>query len=232
MLKEYAKKRRFTRTSEPSPGLKPGEGPLTFVVQKHAARRLHYDFRLEVDGVLKSWAIPNGPSFDPKVKRLAVRVEDHPIEYQSFEGSIPEGEYGAGQVMVWDKGFYSPDDEGKSFFDDRGKAQESIRNGLEKGKISIVLKGNRLKGSWALVKMQPTKNDWLLIKHQDEFADADPDILKEDTSVLSGRTMRDIKENRSPPKLDFLDPGKIPGARPSAFGFDLKKTFFRPQMDF
>lgn len=217
MLEEYIKKRHFTRTSEPAPAPNPGKGPLIFVVQKHAARSLHYDFRLEVDGVLKSWAVPNGPSFDPKVKRLAVMVEDHPIEYQHFEGIIPEGEYGAGKVIVWDKGNYSPDDEGKPYFDDRTRAQELIRNGLEKGKISIVMKGSKLKGSWALVKMQRTKNDWLLIKHHDEFADPNLDILNEDTSVLSGKTIHEIKENQSPPKLDLLDLWKIPGARLSSF---------------
>jgi bifunctional non-homologous end joining protein LigD len=172
MLKDYAKKRDFTRTGEPPAEEKSGQGPLTFVVQEHSARRLHYDFRLELDGVLKSWAVPNGPSFDPAVKRLAVMVEDHPLDYGSFEGKIPEGEYGAGEVIVWDRGTYVPDKPAA----DRSAAQEILRSGLEKGKIGVILSGSKLKGSWALVKMQHKKNDWLLIKHRDEFAG--PDEIK------------------------------------------------------
>jgi bifunctional non-homologous end joining protein LigD len=125
MTEDYTKKRRFDLTPEPAM-TRPGErqGPLTFVVQKHAARRLHYDFRLEVDGVLKSWAVTRGPSTDPREKRLAVMVEDHPIDYASFEGSIPVGEYGAGQVIVWDRGTYSPDEGGELLFDN----EPSLKN--------------------------------------------------------------------------------------------------------
>src|SRR5436305_12020397 len=111
MLEEYRARRDFSRTAEPPPGRSSGRsGALTFVIQKHAARRLHYDFRLEVDGVLKSWPIPNGPSYDPKVRRLAVMTEDHPLDYATFEGVIPRGEYGGGQVIVWDAGIYAPED--------------------------------------------------------------------------------------------------------------------------
>ncbi len=192
-VKEYREKRDFTRTPEPPPQAGPGAGPLLFVVQKHAARRLHYDLRLEVDGVLKSWAVPGGPSLDPSVKRLAVMVEDHPLDYASFEGIIPEGEYGAGQVIVWDSGDYSPSAEGRLLFADRDAAQAAVREGLARGKLSFVLRGWKLKGSWALVKMKRGDNNWLLIKHQDDFAGTSRDVLAEGESVLSGRTVDDLK---------------------------------------
>ena len=163
MLKEYGQKRDFKRTSEPKPEVRKVSGRLIFVVQKHAARRLHYDFRLELDGVLKSWAVPNGLSDDPKQKRLAVMVEDHPLDYSKFEGKIPAGEYGAGEVIIWDQGSYTPEEDGKPL-SDLDKAQEAIRQGIENGKLSITLFGQKLKGSWALVKMKKTKNDWLIIK--------------------------------------------------------------------
>jgi bifunctional non-homologous end joining protein LigD len=196
MLRQYEEKRDFARTPEPAAGRPAGgEGPLLFVVQKHAARRLHYDFRLEGDGALKSWAVPAGPSLDPQVRRLAVRVEDHPLEYASFEGVIPPGEYGAGQVIVWDSGDYSPDEGGLSF-DDRAAAEARVREGLEQGKLSVTLRGHKLKGSWALVKMKRGENNWLLIKHRDVYADASRDILADEASVLSGTTIADLKAGR------------------------------------
>ena len=199
MLKEYEEKRRLSRSLEPSSRVVTGgEGTLIFVVQKHAARRLHYDFRLEIDGVLKSWAIPAGPSLNPEVKRLAVMVEDHPLDYASFEGTIPKGEYGAGQVIVWDQGDYSPDDEGKQYFHDRTQAQEQIRLGLANGKLSFFLRGHKLKGSWTLVKMKRGENDWLLIKHKDEFIDSEHDVLKKESSVLSDLPVEDLKAGNSP----------------------------------
>jgi bifunctional non-homologous end joining protein LigD len=198
-VKEYREKRDFRRTPEPAPAARPGEGPLLFVVHKHAARRLHYDLRLELDGVLKSWAVPAGPSLDPAAKRLAVMVEDHPLDYASFEGVIPEGEYGAGQVIVWDGGDYSPSGDSRLFFNDRAAAQAEAREGLARGKLSLVLRGWKLKGSWALVKMRRGDNNWLLIKHQDDFADTARDVLGQDRSVLSGLSTYDLstKDNKA-----------------------------------
>jgi bifunctional non-homologous end joining protein LigD len=217
MLEEYKRKRDFTRTPEPPPERLQGSGPLIFVIHKHAARRLHYDLRLEADGVLKSWAIPQGPSLDPKVKRLAIMVEDHPLDYQTFEGLIPAGEYGAGQVIIWDCGTYWPEEEVGRVVNDRARAQELIMQGLEKGKISFRLEGVKLKGSWALVKMQRTKNDWLLIKHGDDFAKTGIDVREQDASVVSGMTIEDLKEGKSPPQTLVIDPSKIAGARSSPF---------------
>ncbi len=182
-LAEYNAKRDFSRTREPA-GTVPAarSAALHFVIQKHAASHLHYDFRLELDGVMKSWAVPKGPSLDPTVRRLAMEVEDHPISYNSFEGTIPEGEYGGGTVMLWDRGTYGPEDEG-------GAA--SLRSGYEKGDLKIVLHGKRLHGAFALVRVKrPGRPQWLLIKKRDEHADASRDVTEEfTTSVASRRTM-------------------------------------------
>src|SRR6202043_2346885 len=152
-LDRYAAKRTFTRTPEPPAAAAPARtGPLLFVVQKHAARRLHYDFRLELDGVLKSWAVPKGPSLDPADKRMAVEVEDHPFEYASFEGVIPAKQYGAGNVIVWDCGVYSPVEGQKCSFPDRAEAERRVRAELAAGKLSFLLCGEKLKGSFTLVK--------------------------------------------------------------------------------
>ena len=197
VAKKYEEKRDFSRTPEPPPGQQQGgSGPLIFTVQKHSARRLHYDFRLEVDGVLKSWAVPAGPSADSRVRRLAVMVEDHPLDYAPFEGVIPAGEYGGGQVIVWDRGTYSPDEGGELFFDDRERAQEQMRNGLDQGKISVFLRGQKLKGSWTLVKTK--RGDWLLIKHRDEYAQSEHDILDDGNSVISGLSIEDLKAGNTP----------------------------------
>jgi len=186
-LADYHKKRHFQKTPEPEGNESKRSGPLTFVVQKHLASQLHYDFRLEMDGVLKSWAVPKGPSLNPEDKRLAMMVEDHPLDYAQFEGIIPKGNYGAGTVMVWDEGVYSP-------FDavERDKAEEILMEQLKKGHLTFILLGKKLKGEFALVKIQNSDdNAWLLIKKGDEYAST-KDILKEDKSVLSGRSMDEI----------------------------------------
>src|ERR1700704_3555557 len=184
-LADYAAKRSFGATPEPAPApLAPRKGPLLFVIQQHAARRMHYDLRLECDGVLKSWAVPRGPSLDPSEKRLAVPTEDHPFDYASFEGVIPPGQYGAGEVIVWDCGVYSPDEGQEYWFHDREEAERRVREGLEKGKLSFLLRGEKIKGSFALVRTADRKN-WLLIKHKDRFV-AKTDLTLMDRPVLSG----------------------------------------------
>jgi bifunctional non-homologous end joining protein LigD len=216
-LKEYGEKRDFSRTKEPPPAKKPGRGPLTFVIQKHRARALHYDFRIEADGVLKSWSVPKGPSLNPQDKRLAVMVEDHPLDYTAFEGQIPRGEYGAGEVIVWDRGTYAPEDESRAAFEDRAEAEHAVLQGLKDGKLSLQMRGEKLKGSFALVKLRQGDRNWLLIKHKDDYA-ADRDVLQEDRSVLSGRTIEDVKAGKpaiaDPPPVKLAD---IPGARRAPF---------------
>ena len=194
-LKEYNQKRDFRKTSEPKGSKKPGKGSLRFVVQKHAAKNLHYDFRLELEGVLKSWAVPKGPSIDPKVKRLAMHVEDHPYDYRNFEGTIPEGEYGAGEVIVWDEGTYHAINT-----NDKKESEKKLKEGYEKGDFKFYLEGQKLKGEFVLVKMKNRgEKQWLLIKHKDKFAST-KDILEEDRSVLSDRTIEDIANKEKPKK--------------------------------
>lgn len=159
-------------------------------MQQHSARRLHYDLRLECEGVLKSWAVPKGPSLDPSEKRLALQTEDHPYDYASFEGVIPPGQYGAGEVIVWDCGVFSPD-EGGTWFHDREEAERRVAEGLVKGKLSIQLRGHKLKGSFALVRTRDAKQ-WLLLKHKDRFADA-TEVTARDRSVLSGAAVQELK---------------------------------------
>jgi bifunctional non-homologous end joining protein LigD len=189
-LKDYSAKRSFDATPEPAAAVAEARsGPLLFVIQQHSATRLHYDLRLECDGVLKSWAVPKGPSLDPSEKRLAVQTEDHPFDYASFEGVIPPGQYGAGEVIVWDCGVYSPDEEGP--WVEREEAEPQVRKGLEKGKLSILLRGEKVKGSFALVRTKDRKS-WLLIKHKDRFA-AKTDITAQNRSVLSGIAVDEMK---------------------------------------
>lgn len=189
-LSSYKQKRSPKETPEPFGG-KPVAAALKFVVQKHAASHLHYDFRMEMDGVLKSWAIPKGPSTDPAVKRLAMMVEDHPYDYRDFEGIIPEGQYGGGTVIVWDEGTYEPIEviKGK-------KAQEKdLIDQLEAGSVKIVLHGKKLKGEFALVKTKGMgENAWLLIKHKDKYA-RETDITLKDKSVLSKKTIEQVARN-------------------------------------
>src|SRR5580658_6517068 len=188
-LARYQQKRDFEQTAEPS-----GDNArvtksdrLRFVVQKHAATRLHFDLRLETDGVFKSWAVTKGPSLDPRDKRLAVEVEDHPLDYGDFEGTIPKGEYGGGTVEIWDRGYWAPE----AGFEDVDKA-------LAKGELKFVMEGERLHGGWVLVRLRDDekskRHNWLLIKHRDAAAvEGDGEALAaEDRSVASGRTMAKI----------------------------------------
>ncbi len=185
-LTKYREKRNFKATPEPSGKSQPpaaAKQHLLYVVQKHRATQLHYDFRLEWNGVLLSWAVPKGPSPDPSVKRLAMQVEDHPVEYGNFEGVIPEGEYGGGTVMVWDTGEWVPE-------------SEDVDAALQKGDLKFTLRGKKLKGSWVLVRTHgfggKEGKSWLLIKHRDAFASQEDVAADEPRSVLSRRLLADI----------------------------------------
>jgi bifunctional non-homologous end joining protein LigD len=230
VLDEYERKRNFTKSPEPRAVEAPASGR-RFVIQKHAARRLHYDFRLELDGVLKSWAVPKGPSLDPAEKRLAVQVEDHPVAYGGFEGIIPKGQYGAGAVLIWDQGEWEPEgDPGKS---------------LQRGNLKFKLHGRRLNGRWALVRMKSEppnkKQEWLLIKHRDAYADHKIDVVEQNPeSVHTGRTIQAVARDqdrmwreghigaaaeRQVSDDPVVDPSRLPGVRK----VDPPLTF-RPQL--
>ena len=186
-LRKYRSKRNFDVTSEPSGGESaPGSSKkgLAYVIQKHQASHLHYDFRLEWNGVLLSWAIPKGPSLDPSVKRLAAPVEDHPIDYGGFEGVIPESEYGGGTVMVWDQGTWTPE-------------VPDVDAALHKGELKFRLNGKKLKGSWVLIRTKggyggSRKPQWLLIKHRDQYASTEDVLVTKPRSVISKRSLADI----------------------------------------
>ena len=181
--------RSFNATAEPEGIIKKSKNDLIFVVQKHAATNLHYDFRLEMDGVLKSWAVPKGPSLNPDNKRLAIMVEDHPYDYKDFEGTIPEGNYGAGTVIVWDNGTYHLVDA-----ENTEDVTSELLADLQKGHLSFILNGKKLKGEFALVRLKTKKdNTWLLIKKHDEFATED-DILEKDKSVISNVTLESLEK--------------------------------------
>jgi bifunctional non-homologous end joining protein LigD len=199
-LSEYRAKRDFKKTAEPAgkTAIRSAEYP-RFVIQKHDATRLHYDLRLEVDGVFRSWAVTKGPSLDPHDKRLAVEVEDHPLDYGDFEGTIPKGEYGGGTVMVWDRGFWMPE------------GNKSAAEQLRDGELKLVFAGQKLKGSWVLVRMKGDRfggkrTNWLLIKHRDEWAkDGDADkLLNKDRSAASGRTMGQIARGEGKAPESFM----------------------------
>lgn len=195
-LEEYKRKRRFSDTPEPPPKIEKSKGH-RFVVQRHRATRLHYDFRLEMEGVLKSWAVPKGPSLNPADKRLSMQVEDHPVSYFDFEGTIPEGNYGAGTVMVWDVGTWeplSPVPVNGEYVP--GTEAEAVAM-IKKGDLKFRLKGKRLNGDFALIHIKARRpgskgNEWLMIKKHDKYVDEKFNIDKYDTSVLSGQTMAQI----------------------------------------
>src|SRR5881392_820478 len=184
LLKKYRSMRDFGDTPEPSGG-KPKNTKLPiFVIQKHQASHLHYDFRLEMEGVLKSWAVQRGPSYDPTVKRLAMMTEDHPYDYAGFEGVIPSGNYGAGNVIIWDNGTY-----------ELTEPEDGVK-GIRQGKLAFKMYGKKMFGEWALVKIRgrsPKGNEWLLLKHRDEYANADVDVTElAPQSVVSGKTVEEI----------------------------------------
>ena len=225
-LEEYQKKRQFERTPEPAGGYASGSADNTFVVQKHDATRLHYDFRLAIDGTLKSWAVPKGPSLNPNDKRLAVQTEDHPMDYANFEGSIPAGSYGAGEVMVWDRGTYQVEGKGDAL------------SQVQRGEIKFSLNGEKLRGSFVIVKLKNSQkgNEWLMIKHKDAAADPEWDIEEHDGSVLTGRVLGEIKSEEAPKRsASPLHPAEIEGAEkasmPAKMGVMLATPSGRPFSD-
>ena len=191
----YNKKRNFEETTEPTGKVKKSVSKLVFVVQRHKASQLHYDFRLELDGVLKSWAVPKGPSMNPKDKRLAMMVEDHPYDYKDFEGTIPEGNYGAGIVEIWDKGSYSDVENSP-----RDEAEKKLRVGLKSGDFKIRLFGKKLQGEFVLVKLKgKDDNSWLLIKHRDKYA-VDEEYNSEEQTKEDSPINKWLSENKKPSK--------------------------------
>ncbi|MGV9171077.1 MAG: DNA polymerase ligase N-terminal domain-containing protein [Promethearchaeia archaeon] len=183
-LKKYKERRVFQKTKEPKDE-RPETYQRIFVIQKHQASSLHYDFRISVAGVLKSWAVPKGPSLNPAIKRLAIMTEDHPLAYADFEGVIPEGEYGAGTVIVWDKGQF-----------ENLKEEKDLEKGIEDGHFTVALHGEKLKGGYALTRINKEKKQWLLVKMNDQYANRDLDILEEKSeSVLSGKTLEKLKKS-------------------------------------
>lgn len=204
LLKKYRAMRDFGVTSEPSGGKPKGTTLPIFVIQKHHASRLHYDFRLEMEGVLKSWAVPKGPSYDPATKRLAMMTEDHPYDYASFEGVIPAGQYGGGNVIIWDNGTWELIEPG----DDPVKA-------LKSGKLAFRMFGKKMFGEWALVKIHGRGdgkgNEWLLLKHRDEFANSDIDVTEvAPRSVVSDLTVEEIGASKRTWQSNRMASGKAP----------------------
>jgi bifunctional non-homologous end joining protein LigD len=221
-LAKYKEKRNFKVTPEPSGdelAKKAADKHLLYVIQKHRATQLHYDFRLEFEGVLLSWAVPKGPSLDPSVKRLAMQVEDHPVDYGGFEGVIPEGEYGGGTVMVWDTGTWTPESQ-----------SADVAAALKKGDLKFVLHGKKLHGSWVLVRTRgfgsSSGKSWLLIKHRDEFASTEDIVATEPKSAVSKRLLVDIARDGGgdvekastgdPQPKTKVEPRKSASKKPSA----------------
>ncbi|WP_424494819.1 DNA polymerase ligase N-terminal domain-containing protein [Salinimicrobium sp. GXAS 041] len=193
MMKSYNEKRDFSKTREPKANAasKKREDEPIFVIQKHDATNLHYDFRLEIDGTLKSWSVPKGPSTNPAVKRMAIPTEDHPIAYADFEGTIPEGEYGGGTVMIWDKGTIKSDKK------DKDGRLISLEESFKNGSLEVVLNGKKLQGGYNLVKMKggKMKGNWLLMKQDDDYADARRNpVNTQQNSVISGRSLAEIEK--------------------------------------
>ncbi|HMU07596.1 MAG TPA: DNA polymerase ligase N-terminal domain-containing protein, partial [Kaistella sp.] len=225
-LDQYNAKRDFNKTSEPEGKSESSNGKLKFVVQRHAASRLHYDFRLEMDGVLKSWAVPKGPSLNPDDKRLAMMVEDHPYAYRTFEGTIPKGNYGAGEVEIWDEGTYEPLEKLK------GKSDDLVmRSELHRESMKFILHGKKLKGEFALVKIKNSQdgNAWLLIKHRDKFALEYYDA-EENTDPNSKVTAAlEIKKNK---KAQFQDESikSYKNYAPALSGDKKLKNFITPML--
>jgi bifunctional non-homologous end joining protein LigD len=216
-LARYEEKRDFARTPEPAPAAVSRTGPLTFTIQKHAARRLHYDLRLEIDGVLVSWPMPKGPTYNPAERRLAIQTEDHPYDYGTFEGTIPSGEYGAGEVIVWDAGTFTiVKDAELPDFRNRAEAERRAREGLEDGRLRLFLNGRKLKGGWSLTRTRGkgAGSQWLFIKRRDGLEGPARDVTLEDRSVLSGLRIEDLKAGK------LSDPKVHASLRPTAEGLD------------
>lgn len=247
-LSEYRSKRTPGKTPEPMEAAAPTDGPLLFVIQKHAATNLHYDLRLELGGTLKSWAVPRGPSSIPEDKRFAAETEDHPYGYAAFEGVIPKGEYGAGEMIVWDLGTWFPDElcdprvpELWQWQDPAWRAEIEAKAlaAIEEGKLSVFFRGERMRGSWALVK---TKEGWLFFKHRDRWANLPGELIGPTTSVLSGRTLEDVARGEKAPPFDL---GSVRLLKPEAWPtkllpmkadsahapFDRTGWMFEPKLD-
>ncbi len=219
-LKDYRAKRDFKKTPEPDAETHALPDELIFVIHKHAARALHYDLRLELGGVLKSWAVPKGPSLDPSVRRLAVMVEDHPFDYKDFEGIIPKDNYGAGTVIIWDRGFYH-----HPSTRDQKESSRLLLDGLIKGDLKFVLEGEKLRGEFALVKTRKGENSWLLLKKKDRFGTSG-EVLREDRSVVSGRTLEEIA-GAAPEKNSDQQIARI-SLREAIEGAELKDALLKP----
>jgi bifunctional non-homologous end joining protein LigD len=223
-LTRYRAKRDFSKTEEPEGAEKTRpSNRLRFVVQKHAASRLHYDFRLELDGVFKSWAVTRGPSLDPHDRRLAVEVEDHPLDYGDFEGTIPKGQYGGGTVMLWDRGYWAPE------------PGTDAHEGLKQGDLKIMLDGARLKGGFVLVRMKRREGEkadsWLLIKHHDGYSvegAGERLIEAKTTSVASGRSMEEIAAGEGPGPKPFMTGGRARASAKAVWGSEPSETPLRP----